>query len=160
MPYLKSVQIYACPSDDSATPDGANNSLALSQLNAPTKTILGFEIRSAYVDANGLAPDSVASVSFGHGEWSEAAFMATGLMNNAGNVNGKFDERYARHFDGSNYLAMDGHVKWLKPQSASAGGSAPSETAEPAPPTSAAEWYTLTSAGTGNSKYALTMSIR
>jgi prepilin-type processing-associated H-X9-DG protein len=35
-----------------------------------------------------------------------------------------YDDADGRHFDGSNYLMMDGHVKWLKPSQVSPGFSA------------------------------------
>jgi len=135
----------------------------LSSLTAPANTVLLFEVQGTTtgagatpgVDITNPNEDSTACgtgspANFGNtrptSNWLVAAY-ATGNIGgynlaNAGNSKG-------RHSDGSNFLAADGHVKWLRGDSVSGGLSALSasnaELHNPA-------WQQGLAAGAGNMK--------
>ena len=64
---------------------------------------------------------------------------------------GNFQYPQGRHLDGSNFLMVDGHVKWLKGSAVSTGIGASSETA-------AQDAVAYAAAGTANATYAVTFS--
>ena len=65
-----------------------------------------------------------------------------------------------RHAGGSDYLACDGHVVWLRPEQVSGGNSQPmTGSGCSQDDIGAGCGGKVTAAGTGNSKYALTFSI-
>ena len=69
-------------------------------------------------------------------------------------------ERLARHSGGANYVACDGHVVWLRPESVSGGQNQPgSGTACGQDDTASGCGGANTAAGTANSRYVLTFSI-
>lgn len=92
-PYVKSAQIYQCPSDDAATDNQKSSygyNARLSKIEDkkvidPALVVLNFEV---IADANnftqtGTGPQNVTAPT--------------------------------RHVEGSNFSFMDGHVKWLRP---------------------------------------------
>jgi prepilin-type processing-associated H-X9-DG protein len=95
-PYLKSTQIFACPSDSAAVGGtagqytysyGYNSSLDAkneSQMNNSAVIVLNFEV-----------PGSATPVAN-----AGTAGMSTAI---------------SRHLEGANYSFVDGHVKWLRP---------------------------------------------
>ncbi len=119
-------------------------STALAQIISPTRTVLLFEIRGDNAEIQDLneGPSSVPQTSAaGNGvdsylpnlsggslpDGSEGAIYATGPMDNHAWIPGASSPRYAkeaRHDGSSNFLAADGHVKWLRPSEVSAGSSA------------------------------------
>jgi len=190
MPYVKSVQVFKCPSDpgksDTATrvsgPDvisyGANfNALAtpkLSGFNATSKTVLALEIREAKIDftSTGISPAlwnrTVTAGMEGYDNHptdpNYTALAATGKLAGSGvggiTINadsGSYADKFARHLEGSNFLAVDGHVKWLKAAAVCGGFNATSETD---PLVNGANWYGGSAAGTAAAGYALTFSLK
>ena len=147
-PYIKSGQIFQCPSDSSVYPVNSNykvsyaynqNLLAvqnvltpvkLSFFNAPSVTVTLCEVNQGTASGpDGVRPNETASpaASGFNGAYPNGApgGYATG------NMGGRDYGIYAsepRHFDGSNFLAVDGHVKWLRGASVSAGATAVSST--------------------------------
>lgn len=97
-PYIKSTQIYQCPSDSKAVGSAAGaytytysygynarlNFINESQINNSAITVLNYEIEGS------TTPQSSTFVN---------------LMGTAA----------TRHLDGSNWSFADGHVKWLRP---------------------------------------------
>lgn len=111
----------------------------LSQHNAPANTVLLFEVQgngSSPCGSVGVDVTSPTEEASGNGTGSNAGFgntkpisacvsavYATGniggymLTNQSGSATGI-------HTDGANYLACDGHVKWLRPSAVSGGETA------------------------------------
>ncbi len=133
-PFVKSTGTYQCPDDTSNTAKylsyGMNSALydtALSQLNAPASLVEAFEVRDSGCDIT----DPTKDATFGNaGACSvSGADTAETANNNAGDgtVNGHAaivgvnktiaDPANARHdkdvTNRENYLAADGHVKYL-----------------------------------------------
>ena len=194
MPYVKSVQVFKCPSDpgksDTAArvsgPDilsyGANtNVLAspkLSGFNATAKTVLLLEIREARINFadTGLSPAlwnrttamGLEAYDNHPTDPNYTALAATGKLANCdsgGKTNidangGSYADKFARHLEGSNFLAADGHVKWLKAANVAGGYSAPSETSPII--NGAGDWWQSSpnTAGTAVAGYALTFSLK
>ncbi len=157
--YLKTKGAVACPSDLNANlanfsyaynaaiagngqsakvtvPDfcGSTSSVGVavqaSQMTAPTRTVMLYEISSAFgTTVWNVNSDFSSGSSYGEGvgffggnEW-----LATGQMRGDGPViggvtaNGYLRSMDGRHNGGSNFLLADGHVKWFKPNNVSAG---------------------------------------
>lgn len=155
-------------------PDSGTPLVSLAAVITPTKTTLLFEV-SGDTAALFPAPTPIlACAAAGNGGMDIDAPKDTpvplgcslsrkekgvmfGVSYATGNIGGRSlddgqaQQKNARHNGGANYAACDGHVKWLRPeqvsggQSASASGDAQDE---------------KRAAGTGNSRYALTFSIR
>lgn len=117
----------------------------LAQLNASALTVLAFEVNNNAVNSAdaqaGTERDSVGgNVDSGD---VDRGFLGTsntiGFANlkvATGYMAGRTDSNYftapdgtPRHFDGSNFLFADGHVKFLKPAFVSPGTAAPSHAA-------------------------------
>ena len=114
-PYLKSTQIFQCPSESGGpAPAGSNSTgysdymyngdissynsgttsgLSLAAMNYPSNTVLNTDSMSNYS----------AQISGNDYAWAAPYAMAY----------------YTRHLDGANISFVDGHVKWLKPQNVS-----------------------------------------
>ena len=138
-PYVKSTGVYSCPDDSAANPrvsysmnyyiwnrgDGnADKGQKISRVTAPAATVLLYEGGSN--DKTCLKGQSPADPSL----------PMTSYANLAGNSDWNTDNaaRLAKWHDNSvdrstNYLAMDGHVKYLKVSSVSwfFGGTAPTQ---------------------------------
>lgn len=175
-PYARSKDMFRCPSDTFRStsalgagrvtvsyganfdvtfenmfnmyPAGAKGRLA--RLNAPSKTVLLFEVQmyggGALLDqgtpepisgttgrtvaGNGSAYDVVSNCNFRY----PSAYYNTGPLNgesvpatlDVGRVNTNKPDGV--HTAGSNFLFCDGHVKWLRGESVSPGWPAPSAT--------------------------------
>ncbi len=146
-PYVKATAVYACP-DDLTTP--ANGTLAkcsycynsnleyyfgtaeyinIAKMNAPASTVLLVE-----TDGGGMQSQfNPAGFRSDYSPWGDGynqdgsvnsnTAYRTGLMGNrafAANISATTDTS-ARHTGGSNFLACDGHVKWLKGEMVSNG---------------------------------------
>jgi prepilin-type N-terminal cleavage/methylation domain-containing protein/prepilin-type processing-associated H-X9-DG protein len=116
----------------------------LAAFNQTTKTILMFEIRGSSFNptldgdfsnaASGYSPGGCGwgGNNLNPGSGTTSPYYATGYFPNTSANYGRFDGASAgsgkegRHFAGANYAFVDGHVKWLKPDSISAGLAAPS----------------------------------
>ena len=135
---------------------------------APARTVLLFEVAN---DASSLGWDSPRPRP---GDWDDGSvagngnsgvtwhtpedcpacvldyepLYATGDMGGR-RVNGNVGSR-ARHGGGANYVAGDGHARWLRPEAVSSGNNALSPDAR----------QRENSAGTGEGEYALTFSLR
>jgi prepilin-type N-terminal cleavage/methylation domain-containing protein/prepilin-type processing-associated H-X9-DG protein len=170
MPYLKAAGIFKCPNDTTqpSQPDrkvvsygyntnltNANNPgavVGVAYLNVPSQTVLYFETvgnndvdftqDQQTFDSNGEAPfraGSTAKFDTGYMVGMTAADKARVNLPNG------------RHTDGANFTFCDSHVKWLKPEKVSTGGTAQDPgcfTRAAAPATNAACTSTTNAAGT------------
>jgi prepilin-type N-terminal cleavage/methylation domain-containing protein/prepilin-type processing-associated H-X9-DG protein len=106
-PYMKSEQIFQCPSDSGPTPPG--DTLLL---RAATTGFSDFYINANLADTNGVAVSEAAlnytanTVLNGEG--------TSGTANNYAQQNPAAGQ--ARHLEGANYAFADGHVKWYRPE--------------------------------------------
>jgi len=136
--YTKSTGIAKCP-DDPTTPyalpgyavdsyainsnfsmnstDYSETTTSIAQLNAPASTVMLYEITGSCgnitqpYESDSASGSGIAYPGFGP-NWLNA-----GLAASPSNP----DVALKRHTDGSNYLAADGHVKWLRPEKVSIG---------------------------------------
>ncbi|MDF2440853.1 MAG: hypothetical protein JWN98_1837 [Abditibacteriota bacterium] len=159
-PYIKSTQIYTCPSDSTnrgiaarphtisyaynlSIPRGANGyggGGKLAAFNAPAKTIAISEVENAAWNIN------TDSTTCGN-SWSptgnglpgnqlqpdgQSIRYATGYFGHVPNPPGKgaYSNALGRHLEGAVYAFADGHAKWLKVNSVSPGLAAPNSTAD------------------------------
>ena len=156
-PYVKSSQIFACPSDPNGgsttsglTPVsyGYNLNLTacdtsfgatptLSAMQAPTRTVFLFELggkidtanpgnsNASIVNFNALPepPGVFMSRSTNAFDGAGALVFATGTIDTSSLLSGfnASKDSKPRHFEGANYLAADGHVKYYQSSRISAG---------------------------------------
>ncbi|MCW3061454.1 MAG: prepilin-type N-terminal cleavage/methylation domain [Capsulimonas sp.] len=157
-PYVKSVELYRCPNDPSSysTNDGRiwkpvsyaiNNSLIadgnagtgvmlgakLAQMSSPAATVMLCEAFGDTMDianTSRVQPDYSVSATMDKQFWGGSAGgnanYATG--NPVGQTLNLHKGTAGIHTDGSNYLACDGHVKWLKASRISPGKDAAAAT--------------------------------
>lgn len=110
-PYVKSTQLFQCPSEPKAPSafnwieatdyalnrslGTAHSAISLSAVNFPTVTVLNFDFIAYSVDAS----------------WWDLSIDSASTK---------------RHLEGANYSFVDGHVKWLRPEKvlSAANGSA------------------------------------
>ncbi|MEO7717952.1 MAG: DUF1559 domain-containing protein [Capsulimonas sp.] len=143
MPYLKAVGVFQCPDDPSQYSPApgvkwqpvsyvVNNSFlgdgnggkpaALASLNAPASTVLLCEAFGVVMDLNRIDQTDFSSAgTMDTNYWTNGgkgsptnnfAQYATG--NPPGQQLNQYKGTNGAHTDGANYLAADGHVKWLK----------------------------------------------
>jgi prepilin-type N-terminal cleavage/methylation domain-containing protein/prepilin-type processing-associated H-X9-DG protein len=170
-PYIKSTQVFRCPSDNRAynMSYGYNGAIAystgggfpkytvLSRFNAVAQTVMLFEVTGISIPTSRLEQDdegfnnfstfqALSPVGAGVGQNNgEPGGIETNGGNSGGNgkyATGNMGGRnlrglasgagqqpiYGRHLEGANYLAVDGHVKWLKHDSVSCGFAATAPT--------------------------------
>jgi prepilin-type N-terminal cleavage/methylation domain-containing protein/prepilin-type processing-associated H-X9-DG protein len=143
-PYVKNTQLYKCPNDITvatapavtvsygipkvlvATNNTPNTMGAhMSQFNATARSVAMFEVNGCTADVrNPLEQGSCTAT--GKSTVSPGGKLAFGrgwTTNGTGNYTTN-----PYHFDGANYLAVDGHVKFFKPFAVSPGVDAPSPT--------------------------------
>jgi len=153
----------------------------LSAVSAPAQTVMLFEISDnrtslpmGYLDlgqsASGNAGDDCGTTAHTYPCTGTIGFDVNYLeaRYSTGNVGARLlngtEGSIPRHRGGANYLACDGHAKWLKPQSVSGGTNAAAQEcaqgAEQPQPGECAGQLPGSAAGTSNSKYSLTFSIR
>ena len=142
---------------------------------SPAKSIMLAEVRGIHAplmdprEINGATSDPVVSsvVNGGPGTLSVYPFntgngtggdMMTGPLGNYPNAGAQ----PPRHFDGANYLMIDGHVKWFKGAAVSPGSVATAESCNQSgnPATADCPANPGMAAGTGSSQYAVTFSTR
>jgi prepilin-type N-terminal cleavage/methylation domain-containing protein/prepilin-type processing-associated H-X9-DG protein len=149
-PYIGNISVLSCPSDaTSAAPQnfvvsyGLNSNFAdtpaESSVTAPTRTLLAFEVtRSVLHQSNSITESRSPTAITGDG----VTLLADPdpVVNREGGryATGAFDNHAypspsdimaamflpARHHEGANYLAADGHTVWLKASEVSAGMNA------------------------------------
>jgi prepilin-type N-terminal cleavage/methylation domain-containing protein/prepilin-type processing-associated H-X9-DG protein len=150
-PYVKSVAVYRCPDDptvynpgsgiwndvsydinDSLVGDGNNGTGAsLGQMNAPASTVMLCEAFGATMDianASGTQTDYSPSATMDSSDWGGHPGGGNGSYATGEAPNQTASElSYALtgiHTNGANYLACDGHVKWLSASRISPGKDA------------------------------------
>ncbi len=115
-PYLKSVQIWVCPSDGSASSRSGNSYAMNGCVNAANKetnggktgkSLAAFEDTSRWMlMGEEAAGNSVANTSTDDGYF--ALFAGNSFS--------------TRHLGGSNLAFLDGHIKWYRPEKIYADG--------------------------------------
>lgn len=138
-PYVKSTQVYECPSDTGAPGYSSTKpwvsytynqniplfSPRLSAFTAPAKTVLTFEGNGVTAD-----PSNINTPRYNQGAGSSNCYLgdtghyfATGYIDNCYWSDNANDSNRAtkdgRHLEGSNFLMADGHVKWFKARAVS-----------------------------------------
>lgn len=116
-PYVKSTQLYVCPSGNPVAPDGASYGY---------NSMIGNMVGSVF--GTGTGPISLAKIDraseiflssdmnfltnvYVHSQYYYGYYgSCTSGTAGPDPVNCKI---YVRHFDGSNHLYVDGHVKWF-----------------------------------------------
>jgi prepilin-type processing-associated H-X9-DG protein len=143
------------------------SSTKLSGFTSGSKTVLLFEVFNSTNDPS--AVPNLSNTPFdarGNGvkgsDYDQNARFATGNLDNSlqdwgvvGGVPGityYWNDYRTSHFDGANYLAVDGHVKFLRPSQISAGRNAANA--------SAAQVSQSTAEGAGGTAHALTFSVK
>ena len=165
---------------------------ALSVLSAPTKTVLLFEVSDNITQIGWTTPTMRGSpVDLGSPSGNTATHPGTPdtgdttfLLGGGGQfqvAEGEIVTRYAtgniggrilnggagsapRHAGGSDYLACDGHVLWLRPEQVSGGSSAAASDCaqgmEAVQPPDCRTQVRQSAAGTGDGRHVLTFSTR
>jgi prepilin-type N-terminal cleavage/methylation domain-containing protein/prepilin-type processing-associated H-X9-DG protein len=139
-PYLRSTQIFQCPSEPNGPAAATSNSTGYSDyvgnlydINAYAGTLAGI-----------TATSQTVMVSDWESTHSELSFMYNVLWSTAITADNGQVDRFHRHLGGNNFLFTDGHVKWLKPDAVRSRGGTPAFTCGPGGTASPTTWtYTL-----------------
>ena len=140
MPYVKSTAVFKCPDDNTAnTPPNAVVSYAINDtllgdgignngsganiaaLNAPASTVMFCEVQN-WTGQISTIPDGSPSATCSTNFWSGHPFSTT--LYATGNPPGQslaLIPMQTVHTNGSNFVATDGHVKFLTPGAISGG---------------------------------------
>ena len=118
-PYLKSEQIFQCPSDTTSAPTpvapAVNDLITRAGLAGFSDYYINFNLAGSGADGPGISEAAIEyssnTVMNGEGTSGSANF------NRASNPS----TGQARHLEGANYSFVDGHVKWLRPEKALSG---------------------------------------
>jgi len=142
--YAYSVSISDGPVGTPGMGDTYGIGGALSRFNAPAKTVMLFEVQyrndsnvSILNESQGILDGNSRNDSGGSTgrqySWYTFGKYATGPFSNVSQPADFADTGFlsmtGRHNDGANYLLADGHAKWLRSSAISAGGPAPTPTA-------------------------------
>ena len=118
-PYLKSTQIFTCPSaTGSAISYTRNASMSTDQSTLPAIPLPSQSVMliDAYgvdeANSNTLAPWFIPGTSSSNGGWNGRVYGLNGTLGQNSNTSGQIAAD--RHLEGANYGFVDGHVKWLK----------------------------------------------
>lgn len=113
-PYVKSVQLYVCPS-------GRPEALAIDAPSYGYNAWISNEINDPNY-GTGTGPISLSTINRPSEVFlSSDMYYPTSVYVNSWlyydaygktGVNQPYDQIYSRHFDGANFLYTDGHVKW------------------------------------------------
>ena len=107
-PYVKSEQLFQCPSETSMPFNGAPTSLQIRAANAGfTDYYYNFQVGTANA-ASVAYPANTVLLGDGTGSLAGANYNRT-KTDDVGSGS-------LRHLEGGDYAFVDGHVKWLKPQ--------------------------------------------
>jgi prepilin-type N-terminal cleavage/methylation domain-containing protein/prepilin-type processing-associated H-X9-DG protein len=136
-PYLKSKQIFDCPSNTTATVVSCSNSAARvftdyqangARYSTASSGGFGYDRPMDMVKWNAptyvIEPTSLSSIVEPSRAIMVAEYKGTGNhanINSTGSANGMFDP--TNHLGTSNYLFADGHVKSMRPTRTIAGGN-------------------------------------
>ncbi len=188
-PFIRSTKVFTCPDDPTVTPtgypatavsyaynqqldsdlNGGNNPgiTSLSKLNAPSNIVCLFEVQGVVVNYFG-APDfaeaqSAAQIGYPSFNLGGNSVYATGSMATPFTAHSPAWYIPGVHTGGSNFLACDGHVKWLRGPSVSNGivaaTSASPAINNPGFP-SAAGTENMTDGAMPPTRYTMTFSVR
>ena len=151
--YIKAKNLLKCP-DESGSPTGTqvvvsyamNNNIAAKSdalPTAPTSTIMAFEVNGGVADVTDGSSPAGNGINTGTSPTNtDNGYTTLAIGPFFGPAGVITPTVAARHTDGSNFLATDGHVKWLRGTKVSAGITATNPTDAPGATTNAA-------AGTG-----------
>jgi prepilin-type N-terminal cleavage/methylation domain-containing protein/prepilin-type processing-associated H-X9-DG protein len=106
-PYVKSEQIFQCPSDTVTPPDATAHPTL-----ADRATTAGFTDYFYNYNLNGT---NEAQLNYSSNTLMNGDGSGDSGLTNASSWGQKLGSGSRQHFDGSNYSFADGHVKWLKP---------------------------------------------
>ena len=129
-PYLKSANVFKCPDDSATDPHevtysanivmqsyyGTTRGLNLSQCTAPASTVMLLESPGGTTDfTKGELADNTTETD-GYQNYCGRITLQTGYMGNRNDPTQYHVpvQPLGWHTDGSNFLAMDGHAKWLR----------------------------------------------
>ena len=114
-PYLKSEQIFQCPSDTLSPPTGT------SLINRASQA--GFSDYYSNYNLGGLSEAALdySTISVLNGEAASGNAKSAAQKNKGTTALGGGSGNPALHLEGSNYAFADGHVKWLRPEKVSNG---------------------------------------
>jgi prepilin-type N-terminal cleavage/methylation domain-containing protein/prepilin-type processing-associated H-X9-DG protein len=119
--------------------NNGNQPVSQSSFNAPASTVLLLETIGTTVQVTvpdeGSANYTTKPMSGYLSGVADGEYVSGSWANNApaqlyatGNIGGRTETGTAAHTGGANYLAADGHVKWLQPNSVSSGWLATNST--------------------------------
>ncbi len=145
LPYIKSAQIFVCPSDTKTPnanpqisyafntaitfPINGYNSPSIAAFNATSLTVMCFEATNVTWDPKTDAEITYSPAGDGYnGDIVSGARYATGYMADKGGGTSNYDDPKGRHLETSNWLFVDGHVKSMRGDKISAGLAAPTST--------------------------------
>ena len=190
-PYVKSTQVFVCPSDTNGgtttsglTPVSYGYNLNLSgcsatygatpslaSMGAPARTVMLYEI-GGKIDTANPGSSTASIVNFSALPEPIGVFMSrthnsfdggsagllvytTGTIDTSSLLSGynASKDSLPRHFEGANYLAADGHVKYSRASKISAGRNNEAST------NGAQDGFSAEGAGTGPNTHALTFSV-
>jgi len=129
-PYLKSQAVFKCPDDSDTNPlevtysanitmqsyYGTTRGLPLASATAPASTVMILESPGGHTDfTQGEAADGTTETD-GYQNYCGSTSLKTGYMGNRTDPTQYHIpvQPLGWHTDGSNFVAMDGHAKWLR----------------------------------------------
>jgi prepilin-type N-terminal cleavage/methylation domain-containing protein/prepilin-type processing-associated H-X9-DG protein len=115
-PYVKSEQIFQCPSNTVAPPDATTNTTLQARAAAAGFTDYWYNFN---LQGTNEAQLNYSSNTLMNGDGSGAS----GITNSTAYRQSIATTDAQIHFEGANYSFADGHVKWLKPSSITPGST-------------------------------------
>ena len=138
-PYLKSTQLFQCPSESNGPASSTSNSTGYSDY------VANFYDINAYTGYVGMvAPAQTVLITDWESTHSELSFMYNVLWSGTITADNGQTDKFHRHLGGNNFLFSDGHVKWLKPDAVRLRAGTTAYTCGPGGTASPTTWtYTL-----------------